>query len=642
MALKGTKALLVWSQRCTEGYKDVKVDNMTKSWRDGLAFCAIIHHFRPDLMDFASLSKENVYGNCNLAFEVAERELGIPALLDPEDMAAMMIPDKLSIMTYVSQYYNHFKDKKPAAKDGKEEKSKGSSKLNSIRRSMRKSKDRDKVKDKEDGASPRKKATMGDKCKMCGKHVYMIERQVVDGKLFHRACFKCDKCFTTLRPGSYKNTKDPKKFECLHHGNDMFKLRSNMKNRAGSRLAGADDDDDDNAIWRMQRSASLATKPTVQPPQPPLHPASATPHGPIKATAAHPPPSRPVSKPPPVPSTAKPPSAAAVPLHPHLLAAAGVASARSQFASGATPEETSVEELNQTQDTTGDSLSLKSVTSDSTSTTSKEGLTTSEDSLLKKSDSPVSKKDDAVMKTPAGHKDENMNAEKSDEEKGVFAALSKQGDDSIDKKSISPSRLSMVNKRKAPLPPAIKRDVTKDHEDPQQIQNELTDNEKQQRELEQRGIELENKLRQTMEAQPEAESENEEVLLEWFKLVNDRNKLIRKEGEYIAQLQMQELEVEHADIEYELRILMNKQEHERIDADAEREEKLLEMLVDVVTRRSLVVDRLEADRIREEEEDENIRQMMAESGLTKETNEKEKKKKKGSKKKKDKTIWHVR
>lgn len=50
MALKGTKALQSWCVKVTAGYPNVKVENMTKSWKDGLAFCAIIHHFRPELM----------------------------------------------------------------------------------------------------------------------------------------------------------------------------------------------------------------------------------------------------------------------------------------------------------------------------------------------------------------------------------------------------------------------------------------------------------------------------------------------------------------------------------------------------------------------------------------------------------------
>ena len=76
----------------------------------GTTLHSITLNFRPQLIDYQSLKKENIFENNDLAYKVAEEKLGIPSLLDPQDMLDSEIPDKFSIITYVSQFYHLLKD----------------------------------------------------------------------------------------------------------------------------------------------------------------------------------------------------------------------------------------------------------------------------------------------------------------------------------------------------------------------------------------------------------------------------------------------------------------------------------------------------------------------------------------------------
>ncbi|NXL90703.1 MICA2 monooxygenase, partial [Alectura lathami] len=101
--------LLTWCQKQTEGYRDVNVTDLTTSWKSGLALCAIIHRFRPDLIDFDALNEEDVVRNNQLAFDVAEREFGIPPLTTGKEMGSAGEPDKLSMVMYLSKFYELFR-----------------------------------------------------------------------------------------------------------------------------------------------------------------------------------------------------------------------------------------------------------------------------------------------------------------------------------------------------------------------------------------------------------------------------------------------------------------------------------------------------------------------------------------------------
>ncbi|XP_056909730.1 spectrin family protein isoform X1 [Takifugu flavidus] len=111
-------ALLLWCQMKTAGYPNVNIHNFTTSWRDGLAFNAIVHKHRPDLIDFENLKRSNAHYNLQNAFNVAEKELGLTKLLDPEDVNVDQ-PDEKSIITYVATYYHYFSKMKALAVEGK-------------------------------------------------------------------------------------------------------------------------------------------------------------------------------------------------------------------------------------------------------------------------------------------------------------------------------------------------------------------------------------------------------------------------------------------------------------------------------------------------------------------------------------------
>lgn len=102
------EGLLLWCIRKTAPYKNVNVVNFHNSWKDGLAFCALIHRHRPDLIDYNKLTHADAVNNLNLAFDVAEKHLNIPKMLDAEDIKSSLKPDERAVMTYISSFYHAF------------------------------------------------------------------------------------------------------------------------------------------------------------------------------------------------------------------------------------------------------------------------------------------------------------------------------------------------------------------------------------------------------------------------------------------------------------------------------------------------------------------------------------------------------
>uniref|UniRef100_A0A8C1US46 F-actin monooxygenase n=1 Tax=Cyprinus carpio TaxID=7962 RepID=A0A8C1US46_CYPCA len=282
--------LLSWCQEQTHGYMNVCVTDFTTSWRSGLALCALIHRFRPDLIDFASLEESEAELNCQLGLDMAELEFGICPIMTGKEMSALEESDSLCMVMYLSQLHELLKDtaseekavpfsspkspisllsklgqslsrkRNPKDKKEKEADSVGNGKRRRTSQTGQSEEVRltrgsePKVAEghsrvrsmttlllakfeensplasasatRRQGSQKEFPVNMGssDVCYFCGRRVYVMERLSAEGKFFHRSCFQCDHCSTTLRLSNYAYDQLHGKFYCKHHFN--YKMTS--------------------------------------------------------------------------------------------------------------------------------------------------------------------------------------------------------------------------------------------------------------------------------------------------------------------------------------------------------------------------------------------------------------------------------
>ncbi|XP_043971580.1 MICAL-like protein 2 [Gambusia affinis] len=738
--MAAVKALQQWCRIQCEGYRDVSITNMTTSFRDGLAFCALIHKHRPDLINFDSLKKEDVYDNNKLAFKVAEDQLGIPALLDAEDMVALRVPDRLSILTYVSQYYNYFHGrspiggmagiKRPAEGTADEPSGKknqpvtakvfpGSkpSRENSPPRSANVTKPSPSPKQirnstQEHHVEKSQAGTLSNKCVSCNKHVHLVQRHLVEGKLYHR---NCARSLST-------NTSSP--FRDLPTNTHISKFSPQAEPRKPVTVAPANTPSRPGTTWLMEKPGSPPNGSSSFSASPVSAPASET-----KKV--------PVSKPPTFTTDVSTNSTAAPRTS---VTAAKTWESKMKFLqsddSAVNHEEkkTSVFSTTVNKGQTANSkahdvlpgrtvtvvVNVKDVDKGGAAKTTAAGSKASTNAkeyddktrasaaafiskklpeennnnnkppwtnvALRKTDKPVEetpkktetggvrgkvklkadpslladlqtpepeKSDTSVVgrsggadKTPdrggpkPPHTSHNTSASEN-ESPGAWRSklkpISKEakpaglpqsppkpysnGATRTSEPSGGPSAVSTIisvskesqNGPKEQIPNAAKSESKNSKTKPgyipkEDIVRELKEIEENLNELERRGVELELRLRKSEEEG--GDNDEDELMVEWFTLIRNKQVAMRRESELVYIGRTQDLEEEQPSVEQELRRLMDKPEHLKTFRDKQREKQLMDKLLEIVNDRNAIVEGLDEDRLREEEEDEELNKMM--------------------------------
>ncbi|XP_058422466.1 F-actin-monooxygenase MICAL1 [Diceros bicornis minor] len=237
--------LLRWCQEQTAGYPGVHVTDLSSSWADGLALCALVHRLRPGLLEPSELQGLGALEVTAWALRMAEHELGITPVLSAQAVVAGS--DPLGLIAYLSHFHSAFKstlhNPGPVSKG-----SPGTSSailfLGKMQRTLQRTRAQENGEDvggkkrrleaeaetpsteeppvPEPGvpltpASQHQEAAAGDLCALCGEHLYILERLCVDGRFFHRSCFRCHACEATLWLGDYGQHPGDGHFYCLQH-----------------------------------------------------------------------------------------------------------------------------------------------------------------------------------------------------------------------------------------------------------------------------------------------------------------------------------------------------------------------------------------------------------------------------------------
>ncbi|QQP50151.1 Putative LOC100168266, partial [Caligus rogercresseyi] len=103
-------ALLSWFQKIAEAYPEElvpRVSNLTTSFQDGRVLCAVIHRYRPYLLeDLDVICTANDPSRANqIAFEILEHDLGVTPVLSGAELANSPSPDALAMLSYLSSVY---------------------------------------------------------------------------------------------------------------------------------------------------------------------------------------------------------------------------------------------------------------------------------------------------------------------------------------------------------------------------------------------------------------------------------------------------------------------------------------------------------------------------------------------------------